>query len=93
MDKLTEHAGNSCQNILAHRMAENFRDIPIAMTVLDGKLYGAYIGNWKPYDLPAYDPMVASLAIEMGLFNEQQPGEIGGKAVIWWRNSRFGREG
>jgi hypothetical protein len=79
--------GNSCQSILARRMAAEFFDIPIAVAVLDGKVYGAYIGNWEPYDLK-YEPMVAVLAIEMGLFNVSQPGEIGGKPVVWWRNRR-----
>jgi len=81
----TEH---SCQSILARRMAEQFHDIPIAVTVLDDKVYGAYIGNWEPYELTAYQPMVATLAIEMGLFKPERDGEIGGLPVKWWRNRR-----
>ena len=84
-----EEAGHTCQTILARRMAEKFYDIPIAVTVFDGKTYGVYIGNWSaPYDLPAYEPMIATLAIQMGLFNEQTPGEIAGQPVTWWRNKR-----
>jgi hypothetical protein len=73
--------------ILALRMAQDFRDIPIAIAVLDGKVYGAYIGNYEPYDLK-YDPIVATMAIETGLFNDQTPGEVNGKPVTWWRNKR-----
>jgi hypothetical protein len=80
--------GHTCQSILARRMAAEFYDIPIAVTVLDGKVYGAYIGNWEPYELTAYDPMVAGLANMMGLFNYSQPGEIGGKSVVWRMNKR-----
>jgi hypothetical protein len=80
--------GHSCQTILARRMAEQFYDIPIAVTVFGDKVYGAYIGNWKPYELTAYTPMIATLAIEMGLFSNSQPGEIDGKEVTWWRNRR-----
>lgn len=80
--------GDSCQSILARRMAAEFFDIPIAVTVLDGKVYGAYIGNWEPYELPAYDPMVAGLADAMGLFAHSQPGEIDGKPVVWRMNKR-----
>ena len=83
-----EEAGYSCQTILARRMAEKFYDIPIAVTVFNGKTYGAYIGNWAPYELPAYEPMIATLAIQMGLFNKSEMGEIGGKSVTWWRNVR-----
>lgn len=78
--------GNSCQSILAQRMAEKFLDIPIAMTVLDGKVYGAYIGNWEPYVLPAYEPMIATLAVEMGLFKLECDGEVDGAPVKWWMN-------
>jgi len=78
--------GHSCQSILAIRMAEQFLDIPIAMTVLDDKVYGAYIGNWEPYELTAYQPMVATLAIEMGLFKPERDGEIDGKPVKWRMN-------
>jgi hypothetical protein len=69
-------------------MVEQFRDIPIAVTVLGGKVYGAYIGNWEPYELTAYVAADAALAIETGLFNDSQPGEIDGKPVTWWRNKR-----
>jgi hypothetical protein len=82
-----EEAGYTCQTILAQRMAKQFHDIPVAMTVLDGKVYGAYIGNWQPYPLQ-HEPMIAILAIQMNLFNDQTPGEIDGKPVIWWRNKR-----
>lgn len=92
MDSLTEHDGHSCQTILAQRMAQRFYNIPIAVTVLDGKVYGAYFGNWKAYDLPAYDPMVATLAIEMRLFNDSRIGEIDGKQVTWWINRRTDEE-
>jgi len=71
----------------AQAMAGKFLDIPIAMTVLDGKVYGAYIGNWKPYTIPA-DFATASLAIEMGLFKPEKPGDIDGKPVQWWMNKR-----
>ena len=83
-----DEAGYTCQTILARRMAEKFYDIPIAVTVYDGKTYGAYIGNWAPYELTAYQPMIATLAIQMGLFNDQTPGEIAGQPVVWWRNKR-----
>ena len=83
-----EEAGHTCQTILARRMAEKFYDTPLAVTVFEGKTYGAYIGNWMPYDLPAYQPMIAQLAIQMGLFNNQTPGEIEGQPVVWWRNVR-----
>jgi hypothetical protein len=83
-----DEAGYSCQTILARRMAEKFYDIPIAVTVFEGKTYGAYIGNWAPYEIPAYQPMIATLAIQMGLFNDQTPGDIAGKPVVWWRNKR-----
>jgi hypothetical protein len=83
-----DEAGHSCQTILARRMVEKFYDIPIAVTVFEGKTYGAYIGNWAPYELPAYAPMIAMLAISMGLFKDQTPGEIAGKPVVWWRNKR-----
>jgi hypothetical protein len=70
-------------------MADQFYDIPIAMTVLDDKVYGVYFGgDLPPYELPVYPPMVATLAIEMGLFNDSQPGEVHGKPVTWWRNKR-----
>ena len=75
------------QASLAQAMAGKFYDIPIAMTVLNGKVYGAFIGNWKPYTLPA-DVAVASLAIEMGLFKPEQDGEIEGTPVKWWMNRR-----
>ena len=71
----------------AKEMAEKFFDIPIAMTVLDGKVYGAYIGDWKPYTIPA-TAAVAVLAIETKLFNYSQPGQIDGKLVTWWMNKR-----
>jgi hypothetical protein len=86
MGSLTD--GNSCQSLLARQMAKAFYDIPIAVTVLDGKTYGAYIGNWKPYELPAHQPMIAALAIEMGLFKPERDGEIDGKPVKWWMNRR-----
>jgi hypothetical protein len=73
---------------LAQRMAEEFHDIPIAMTVLNGKVYGAYIGNWEPYELPAYEPRVANIAIGLGLFKTEALGEIDGEPVKWWRNKR-----
>lgn len=78
--------------VLARRMAEQFYNIPIAMTVLDGRVYGAYIGNFEPYDLPAYDADVASLAIQMRLFNDTYVGEIGGTPVIWWMSKRTDEE-
>lgn len=80
--------GYTCQSILAHRMAEKFYDIPIAVTVLDDKVYGAYIGNWQPYELNSYQPMVATLAFEMGLFKSERDGEVNGVAVTWWMNKR-----
>jgi len=72
----------------AQQLAQKFYDIPIAMTVLDGKVYAAYIGDWKAYDLPYTDPVVAQSAIEQGLFNKQETGEIAGKPVTWYRNVR-----
>ena len=83
-----EEGGHTCQTILARRMAEKFYDTPLAMTVLDGKVYGAYIGNWQHYDLPAYQPMIATLAMQMGLFKVERQGEIDGKVVYWWMNRR-----
>ncbi len=84
--------GHTCQTILAQRMAKEFYDIPIAVTVLHdsagAKVYGAYIGNWKPYELPAYSPMVAALAIQMGLFKPVGDSEIDSKPVKWWMNKR-----
>ncbi len=84
--------GHTCQSILAQKMAKEFFDIPIAVTVLfdpaGAKVYGAFVGNWEPYELPAYTPMVATLAIEMGLFNDSQPGKINGESVTWWMNKR-----
>lgn len=85
-------AGHSCQTILARRMAQKFYNIPIAVTVFEGKCYGAYIGNYEPYDLPAYDPMIATLAIQMGLFNDTKIGEINGKRVTWYLNRRHDTE-
>ncbi len=82
-----EEGGYTCQTILARRMAEKFIDTPIAMTVFEGKVYGAYIGNWKPYVIQ-YEPMIATLAIEMGLFNKSEAGEIDGKPMTWWRSVR-----
>jgi hypothetical protein len=83
---------SGCNSVLAQQMAKKFYDIPIAVTVLfdpaGAKVYGAYIGDWKPYELPAYSPLVATLAIEMGLFNDSTPGEINGEPVTWWRNKR-----
>ena len=82
-------SGDTCQSILARRMAEQFYDIPIAMTVLGDKVYALYLNNvYGPYELTAYTPMVATLAIEMGLFNDSQPGELEGKPIMWWRNKR-----
>lgn len=83
-----DEAGHSCQTILAQRMAEKFYDTPLAVTVFEGKTYGVYIGDWKPYELTAYQPMIAMLAIQMGLFNQATQGEIDGKSVTWWRNVR-----
>jgi len=71
----------------ARVMAGKFYDIPIAMTVLDGKVYGAFIGNWKPYAIPA-DVATATLALEMGLFKLEKEGEIDGKPVQWMMNRR-----
>jgi len=71
----------------AQEMARKFFDIPIAMTVLNGKVYGTYIGDWKPYTIPA-DFTTASLALEMGLFTPMHDGEIDGQPVKWWMNRR-----
>ena len=71
----------------AQVMAGKFLDIPIAMTVLEGKVYGAFIGNWKPYTIPA-DAATATLAIELGLFKPETTGEIDGKPVQWFMNKR-----
>jgi len=71
----------------AQEMARKFLDIPIAMTVLNGKVYGTYIGNWKPYTIPA-DFATASLALEMGLFTPTRDGEIDGQPVKWYMNRR-----
>jgi hypothetical protein len=87
-----EEAGHTCQTILAQRMADKFYDIPIAVAVIDGKCYGAYIGNWEPYELPAYDPMVATLAFEMKLFNDTYLREFNGQRVMWYMNKRHHTE-
>lgn len=78
-------AGVTAQKLLAQRMAKQFHNIPIAVTVFEGKVYAAYIGNWEPYTVK-YDPTAAALAIELGLFNNTLPGKIDGKDVTWYRN-------
>jgi hypothetical protein len=78
-------AGVLTQKLLAQKMAKEFHNIPIAMTVFEGKVYGAYIGNMQPYTLK-HDPSSATLAIELGLFNNTLPGKIDGKDVTWYRN-------
>jgi len=85
-DEMRELINKLAEATLALRMAEQVYDIPIAVTVLDGKVYGAYTGTWQPYELATYDPAVAALAIEMGLFQPERDGEIGGKPVKWWTN-------
>lgn len=74
------------RKMLANKMSDGFLNIPIAVTVLDGKVYGAYTGNWEPYGLPNYDPEVVTLAINMGLLQAEREDEIGGKPVTWWMN-------
>ena len=71
----------------AKKFAADFYNIPIAVTVHGGNVYGAYIGNWEPYDL-RFDPMEAQHAIEMGLFTVEREGELNGFPVKWWMNRR-----
>lgn len=71
----------------AEVMAGKFLGMSVAMTVLNGKVYGTRIGNWKPYSLPA-EAATALLAIELGLFKPFCDGEIDGQPVQWWMNRR-----
>jgi hypothetical protein len=71
----------------AKKFAADFYNIPIAVTVHGGNVYGAYIGNWEPYDL-RFDPMAAQQAFEMGLFTVEREGELNGFPVKWWMNRR-----
>jgi hypothetical protein len=87
-----ENSGHTCQTILAQKLADAFYNIPIAVAVIDGKTYGAYIGNWEPYELPHYDPMIATLAFEMKLFNDVYLREHNGARVTWYMNKRHDTE-
>lgn len=69
-------------------LVKEFYDIPVAVTVVKGSAFGAYIGNLdNPYALE-HDPQVLQLAIDKGLFNTQMPGEFRGQQITWWMNKR-----